>query len=61
MGRSISYVRSLSRFLRGRRALRDMAYIKEIVPDIDRREVGALFLMLQELLFGERPISLLIG
>ena len=53
---SINYVRSLVRFLR---VLRDVAYIKEIVPDIDRREVGAFFLVLQELLFGERPISLL--
>ena len=43
MGLSISYVRSLVRFLR---VLRDVAYIKEIVPDIDRREVEALFLML---------------
>ena len=59
MGRSISYVRSLVGFLRGRRVLRNVAYIKEIVPDIDRREVGAFFLVLQELLFGERPISLL--
>ena len=48
-------------FLRGLRVLKDVAYIKEIVPDIDRREVEALFLVLQELLSGKGPISLLSG